>query len=256
MNEDDRHNGSDGPQQGEGRKLPERDDLELFVEYEGRVVAEVHAADQRADHARDHDRRESRERVVTDHHLQGEEDPGDRRVERSRDGGRHTAAEQRTGQPPAEMKAQGKPRPQDRPQMDDRPFPTDGGATTDRRGRRGRGPQACAERHASAIERRGLHDVGHTLGLAVREKTVDEKTDQKAAETGDKQQQPPVQPLGMTGQSLAGIPETQPLHGIDGVAKADGGASAGGADQHCHNRQHDLVAPAKPAKRRQHAAAV
>ncbi|MDP7641890.1 MAG: hypothetical protein QGI52_05505 [Alphaproteobacteria bacterium] len=108
MHEHNRNAGADHTQESESRQLQKRYQFEI-VKDEGRIVAQMNARDDGAGDRGDDHRGKRAQRIMADHHFEGEKGAGDRRVERRRDGGGDAAAEQGERQRAAQLKALAEP---------------------------------------------------------------------------------------------------------------------------------------------------
>ena len=212
---------------------------------EGGVIAEMRARDHRADHRRDDHRREGGEAVMSDHHLEGEKHPGDRRVERRGDAAGDTAAEQGQHLRPAEADPLAEPARHGRREVHYRPFAADRGAGADRRRRGERLGDAVAQAHPPAAHRARLDHVGDGLRPTAAQNEVDEQADHQAADHRHDQALPPRQGRGegdhMVGSGAVG----GALDRVDGGAKQDRPVAGGKADHRGERGHHQMVVTAQ-----------
>ena len=167
---------------------------------------------------------------MSDHHLQREEDPGDRRVEGGRHRRRDTAAQECAAHRAAQMQALCDPGPNGSAEMNDRPFAADGAADADRSRVDQRDFRPLLQRHPAAAQRGHLDHLGDRLRPSVGKEVVGGKTDHQPAQRRRQQDAPPGD-IGDEEQNvLAPVRQKSPLDQVHSMAEQHGGGARGETD--------------------------
>ena len=183
-----RGDGTGDAEQREQRQLAHDVDV-VRGNVEERRSTDGELAHDHREHDGDDDRGEHPEGVVPDDDLEGEDDGGDRRVERHGNGGRCAAAEQRERLLVIERETLGEPGGQRRADVHRRPLAPERRTDAEGDARRERRAEAGLDRHARAVERAGLHDVGDAV-IAPARHEVQERPHDEPPERRD-QDDPP-----------------------------------------------------------------
>lgn len=210
------------------------------------------AGDDGARHRRDHDRREGVKRVVADHHLQGEEHPGDRGVERGRDGARDAAPQQRQGQGRTEFQSLRDERRGGGPEMDDGTFPPGARARAEAGDGHGGHGQTLSRGQTPAAKRSRLDDLRDAFRRAAGDQELEEQADDKAARGGGEKNVSPGEVIGQRGDLLRREAVENLLYPAEQQTKSDRTVPDRHANDRRERRKNDLIVADEASPPRRH----
>ena len=221
-------------EQGEQRVDERRRDVSGRQRQEG-VVAERRAPDGRGCDGGQDDGAESLGLEVAEDHLEREEDPGDRRVERRGDAGGRAAGDEQPQPSRAEPRVLPCGRPERRPDLDDRALAPDRASRADADGRGERLHERNLWADAAALARNRQHHLGHPVPACLRRPARDHRPVEQPAERrrehDERRPEPRDQMIGrVPGVAVVGPAAEELGEADDQPAEGDGAEPAQHAD--------------------------
>ena len=192
------------------------------------------AHDERADDARNDDGAGRAQRVMAQHHFQGEQGPGDGGVEGSGHSRCCARRQQGAHMGGGEAEALGEEGTKRCAQMHGRAFAAGAGAAAQGDGRDNRGAEATPDRQPPGTDGAGLDHIGNRLRPLGGVDVGEPQADHEAGERRPGDDDPGRRFLQQAEQVLLRVADPQELHTADGEAKAQCRIARGDAHQHRH----------------------